>query len=194
MYERALLQQFGATTACWLQPCARTLARSPRSGAGETTACYVCASTALCLEIRAGRQSQWSTLEALFYCCSAAEIAERPRRCLALLPHRSRRTWPAAGDGCTLWIPGVQQQLMPVLRNWEYQQSSLYAAEFPAAGLVPAKLAQFRSQTEFLLGLNPHRSWSQGSRVGPWLLTPAPLAHTTSRVPQLWIILFISHS
>lgn len=146
----AVWSHSSTTTACWLQPCARTLARSPRSVAGETTACCVCASTALCLEIRAGRQSRWSTLEALFYCCFAAEIAERPRRRLALLPHRSHRTWPAAGDGCTLRIPGVQQQLMPVLRNWEYQLSSLYAAEFPAAGLVPAKLAQFKSQTEFL--------------------------------------------
>lgn len=117
----------------------------------KPTACCVYASTALCLEIRADRQSHWSTLEALFYCCFTAEIAERSRKRLALLPHCSARTWPAAGDGGTLRLFGVQQQLVWMLKNWKYQQSSLYATEFPAAGLVPAKLAQFKSETEFLL-------------------------------------------
>lgn len=116
----------------------------------KPTACCIYASTALCLEIRADRQSQWSTLEALFYRCFTAEIAERSQKYLALLPHCSSRTWPAAGDGCTLRLFGVQQQLVWMLKNWKYQQSSRYATEFPAAGLVPAKLAQFKSQTEFL--------------------------------------------
>lgn len=135
---------------CNLQPCARTLARSPQTSAGEIS-CMLCIRQHSALPWNKSRlQSQWSTLKALFYCCFTAEIAEWSQKCLALLPHCSSRTWPAAGDGCTLRLFGAQQQRMWTLKNWKYQQSSHYATEFPAAGLMPAKLALFKIQTEFL--------------------------------------------
>lgn len=145
----------------------------------KPTARYVHTSIALCLEIRADRQSQWSTLEALFYCCFTAEIAARSGKCLALLPpHCSSRTWPAAGGGRTLRLFAVQQQLVWMLKNWKYQQSSLYATEFPAVGLLPAKLAKFK--TEFLH--QPERvSWTKpteklvpGRQSGPLAPHPSP--------------------
>ena len=127
------------------------------------------------LEIRAAWQRQCSTLEALFYCCLAAEIAERSQNRLALLLLCSSGTRAAAGGGRTLGLLTAEQQLEQMLKVWKYQMSSLKATEFAAVGLLPAKLAQFKVKPNFCTGervgcTKPTQEQSPTARAASWAL------------------------
>jgi len=68
-------------------------------------------------------------------------------------------------------------------KNWKYQMSSLYATEFAAVGLLPAKVAQFKSKTEFLHQwehvscTKPTQKLVPGKQSGP--LAPHPALQPT---------------
>lgn len=147
----AVWRHSGTAAGCWLQPCAHTLARSPGSGAGETHR-PLCVRQHSALTWNKSRQAKpveyiGSIVLLLLYCWDCWMVTKTPGAAAALF----QRDVTCCRRCCTPRPFGVQQrQLMWMLKNWKYQQSSLCATEFPATGPVPAKLAQFKIQTEFL--------------------------------------------